>query len=187
MTASNAINMQPFCHMSRLDLARPVTINGRDALATNTEILIVVPDHPRAGEFRIAYLNVYPKLLNALANQKLYAPYKSDQPSIRLDAMHLDPTPDCPTCHGSGEMKKQHGWCPDCYGTGTKYVPIAVGEAHFQLMYLNLMTEHLPYCTLQLPTDNCLGKARTGKPTPFVFEGGYGWLAACYPTHGATA
>lgn len=181
------INLFPFCDKNRLDLMRPMHINGHDVVATNRHICVVALDHPNALEFRTAHPYVHSKLLNFLKHQAQQAPYRSDQPYTRLDWMHLDPTPDCQACNGVGYRGEDHGnWCPDCFGTGTQYVPIAVGAAHFQLAYLYLMAMHLPYCTLQLPTDDCLGYP--GKATPFVFEGGSGWLAACDPKKvGATA
>ena len=182
MTAPTDINLFPFCSTHHLDLRRPMTINGHDVVATNRHILVVALDHPGADEFPIAYQ----KMLHFLAQQKQHAPYRSDQPSTRLDAMQLDPTPDCQECNGVGYRGEGHGqWCTTCFGTGTQYVPIAVGAAHFQLCYLNLMRAHLPDCTLQLPTNDCLGYPFTA--TPFVFEGGYGWIAACDPKEvGAT-
>lgn len=181
MTTRKDIDLFPFCNTKRLDIAKPLRVNGRDALATDGAITVVVSDHSKANEFRIAYPNTYSNLLNALKDYKANAPYRSDKPSIRLDAMHIEPPPDCPECGGTCEMKKHGGWCPECYGCGTQYVPVAVGSAHFQLAYLHMMSVHLPHCTLQLPTDDCILKNRMSKPTPFVFEGGYGWMAACIP------
>jgi len=180
MTDPTDINLIPFCATNRLDLMRPMTINGCDVVATNRHIFVVALDHPDADEFPVAYPNVYPQLLNFLKHQTQHAPYRSDQPSTRLDAMQLNPTPDCQACNGIGFLSEAKGhWCPDCFGMGVQCVPIAVGAAHFQLHYLNLMRAHLPHCTLQLPADDCLGYPV--KTTPFVFEGGYGWLAACDP------
>lgn len=183
MTTLTAISLLPFCSQTgRIEYARPLRVAGVGVVATDKHIVVVALDHPKTSEFRIAYPNVYSKLHRALADMKLRAPYQSDQPHTRLDAMHLDPTPECEECHGLGFVNEANGsWCTACFGTGVQFVPIAVGAAHFQLAYLNLMAMHLPHCTLQLPTDHCLGDARSSKPTPFVFEGGYGWLAACDP------